>query len=108
MEIQFPPVRSESRIPRRMVVELYSLQGAAYEVTSTTNVSAHGARVLTKAAWAPNQDVSVRSISNNLSLRAHVVYCKPLPDRSFSIGLELLQPPENWPTAGTFQPPLSH
>jgi PilZ domain len=108
MEIQFPPVRMENRIPRRLLIELYSLQSAAYEITSTTNVSAHGARVLTKAAWEPKQDVSVRSISNNLSLRAHIVYCKPLPDRSFSIGLELVQPPEDWPAAGTSQAPLSH
>jgi len=88
----FPPVRSESRIPEKMLVELYSLENAAHEITSTVNVSSHGARVLTKAPWVPNQDVSVRSVPGNLYSRAHVVYCKPLPDRSFSIGLRLLQP----------------
>src|SRR6266566_3084197 len=90
----FPPVRSESRIPEKMLVELYSLENAAHEITSTINVSSHGARVLTKAPWAPNQDVSVRSVPGNLYSRAHVVYCKPLPDRSFSIGLRLLHPTE--------------
>jgi hypothetical protein len=93
----FPPVRSESRIPEKMLVELYSLENAAHEITSTINVSSHGARVLTKAPWAPNQDVSVRSVPGNLYSRALVVYCKPLPNRSFSIGLRLLHPTELWP-----------
>src|SRR3984893_12958145 len=93
----FPPVRSESRIPEKMLVELYSLENAAHEITSTINASSHGALVLTKTPWAPNQDVSVRSVPGSLYSRAHVVYCKALPDRSFSIGLRLLQPTELWP-----------
>jgi hypothetical protein len=100
----FPPVRTESRIPNRMLVELYSLENAAYEITSTVNVSLHGARVLTKAPWAPNQDVSVRSVPGNFYSRAHVVYCKPLPDNSFFIGLELLQPPGDWPVFSKTSP----
>lgn len=108
MELQFPPIRTENRTPKRLLVEIYSLESAACEVTSTTNVSAHGARVLTKAAWTPNQDVSVREVAGNFSLRAHVVYCKPLPDRSFSIGLELLQPPENWPAGEASLAPFAH
>jgi hypothetical protein len=93
----FPPIRTESRIPEKMLVELYSVENATHEITSTINVSLHGARVLAKAAWAPNQDVSVRSVPGNLYSRAHIVYCKPLPDQSYSIGLQLLQPTENWP-----------
>jgi len=93
----FPPIRTESRIPEKMLVELYSVENATHEITSTINVSLHGARVLTKAPWAPDQDVSVRSIPGNLYSRAHIVYCKPLPDQSYSIGLQLLQPTENWP-----------
>jgi hypothetical protein len=92
----FPPVRTESRIPKKVLVELHSFENAAQEITSTINVSLHGARVLTKDPWAPNQDVSVRSIPGRLNSRAHVVYCKPLPDRSFSVGLELLQPAGDW------------
>jgi hypothetical protein len=93
----FPPVRTESRVPEKMLVELYSFENATHEITSTINVSLHGARVLTKAPWTPHQDVSVRAVPGNLYSRAHVVYCKALPDRSFSIGLELLQPAESWP-----------
>ena len=70
---------------------------ATHEITSTINVSLHGARVLMKAPWAPDQDVSVRSVPGNLYSRAHIVYCKPLPDQSYSIGPQVLQPTENWP-----------
>jgi hypothetical protein len=80
-----------------MLVELHSLENAACEITSTINVSLHGARVLTKAPWAPNEEVSVRSVPGNFYSRAHIVYCKPLPDNSFFIGLELLQPAVDWP-----------
>ncbi len=58
----FPPVRTESRIPKKVVVELHGFENAAHEITS-----------------------------------------------SFSIGLELLQPSENWPGLGEpHQPPLPH
>src|SRR5712664_1152954 len=88
----FPPVRTESRIPVKLVLALHSFENSAHEITSTVNVSLHGARVLTKSPWAPHQDVSVRSFPGHLHSRAHVVYCRPLPDDSFSVGLELLQP----------------
>lgn len=93
----FPPVRTESRIPEKVLVELYSLENVTHEITSTINISNHGVCVLTKAPWTPNQDVSVRSVPGNLYSRAHVVYCKPLRDHSFSIGLKLLRLTEDWP-----------
>ena|SRR5207253_6756509 len=49
----FPPVRTESRTPEKMLVELYSFENATHEITSTINVSLHGARVLTKVPWRP-------------------------------------------------------
>jgi len=92
----FPPVRTEGRIPQERLVELSSLESAAHEIASTVNVSCHGARVLTKGPWEPHQDVSLRTVSGDYHSRAHIVYCKVLPDRSFSIGLEFLQPVEDW------------
>jgi PilZ domain len=98
MANQSPPARAESRIPDTMSVVLYSFEHTAHEIASTINVSRHGVRLLTKAFWAPDQDVSVRSVNGRLYSRAHVVYCKPLSDRSYSVGLELVQPKGNWPT----------
>ena len=101
----FPPIRTESRIPKNVLVELHSSENAAHEITSTVNVSLHGIRVLTKSPWAPHQDISVRSFPGHLHSRAHVVYCKPLPDDSFSVGLELLHPTGNWPELTKPSPP---
>lgn len=93
---QSPPARAENRIPERMSVVLYSFENTAQEIASTINVSPHGARLLTKAFWAPNRDVSLQSVTGRLYSRAHVVYCNLLPDRSYFVGLELLQPTGNW------------
>jgi len=101
----FPPVRTESRIPKSVLVELHGSENAAHEITSTVNVSLHGVRVLTKSPWAPNQDISVRSFRGHLHSRAHVVYCKTLPDDSFSVGLELLHPTGDWPELSKPSPP---
>jgi len=97
MANQSPPARAESRIPEKVAVVLYSFENTAHEIASTINVSPHGVRLLTKAFWAPDRDVSVRSVTGRLYSRAHVVYCQPFSDRSYSVGLELLQPTGNWP-----------
>jgi PilZ domain len=100
----FPPVRTECRVAKKLTVELRSSENAAHEITSTMNVSPHGARVLTKHSWTPDQDVCVRAVPGDLSLRAHVIYCRPLPDSSFFIGLRLLQSSENWPARSESTP----
>jgi hypothetical protein len=101
----FPPVRTERRTPEKLMIELYSFQNSAHEIASTINVSPHGAGVLTKAPWASNQDVSARSVHGNLCWRAHVVYCRPLPDGSFCIGLEMLRPTGDWHTLNKLSTP---
>jgi len=101
----FPPVRTESSVLKYVLVELHSFENDRCEITSTVDVSLHGACVLTKDPWAPHQDVSVRSFPGHLHSRAHVVYCKPLPDDSFSVGLEFLQPTGDWPALIKLSPP---
>ncbi len=109
MEILYPPVRAERRIHMKMLVGLHDFENAAYENDSATKVGAHGVGAPAKAPWAPNQGVSSGQVSRNLSLRPHVIYCKPLPDRSYSIRLELLQPLESWPAEdGPIRAPLTH
>jgi hypothetical protein len=97
MSSEFPPVRTEPRTPQKVTVELHDPQNASYEIASTVNVSLHGARVLTKGSWAPNQHLSIRSVPGTLFSRARIVYYRPLSDGSFSIGLELYLPTEDWP-----------
>jgi len=105
----FPPVRAEGRIPEEILVELSSLENAAHEIASTVNVSHHGVKVLVKAPWEPNQDVSLRTVSGNHYSLAHIVYCNALPNRCFSMGLELLEPAEDWLVLSkSSEPPQTH
>ena len=50
--------RMEARIPTRVGLEL-SVEPLIYEITFTENVSRHGARVVTKRRWSPNDSVLV-------------------------------------------------
>jgi len=53
------------------------------------NISLHGARVVTKRRWQPNDRVLVNSLRGELRSRARVVYCEALQKNAFAIGLEL-------------------
>src|SRR5207245_6283752 len=53
--------RMEARIPTRVGLELSGPdEPLIYEITFTENVSRHGARVVTKRRWSPNDSVLVK------------------------------------------------
>jgi PilZ domain len=92
-----PPLcRKEPRIPVKTFVNLYNLGQPAFELAPTIDISCHGARVVTKNAWQPNQPISVRSIRGNLYSHARVVYCQPYTENSFVIGIEMYYPTGDW------------
>jgi len=86
-----PPARRiESRTPTTVSVELSTLdESLTMEITFTENISPHGARVVTKRRWQPNDRVLVNSLRGDLRSRARVVYCEALQKNAFAIGLEL-------------------
>ena len=90
------PMRTESRTPKRVYVELYSFEHAAYELTYTVDVSSRGARVLSKDLWISNQHLTVRSVEGHLYSRARVAYCLSTRVGTFAIGLQLDQPCQEW------------
>lgn len=92
-----PSSRAEIRTPMKVLVELCSFENVTYEVAYTVDVSAHGARVLTKNPWQSNQHLTVRSVPGSLCSPARVAYCESVGGNSFAIGLELRQPAEDWP-----------
>ncbi len=96
------PMRTESRTRKRVLVELYSFEHAAYEITYTVDVSSCGARVLSKDPWKSNQHLTVRSVEGNLYSRARVAYCLSTRVGTFAIGLQLDQPSQEW------APPRKH
>jgi hypothetical protein len=92
-----PPLRrTEVRTPMKVLVELCSFENVIYELAYTVDVSAHGARVLTKNPWQSNQHLTVRSVQGNLYSHARVAYCQSVDGRSFAIGVELRQPTADW------------
>src|SRR5467141_405916 len=88
--------RTEIRTPLKVLVELCSFENVTYELAYTVDVSAHGARVLTKNPWQLNQHLTVRSVQGNLYSQARVAYCQSVEGRSFAIGVELSQPTADW------------
>ncbi len=88
-----PPLcRKEARIVVKTFVNLYDPGKPTFELAPTIDISCHGARVVTKKFWQPNQPLSVRSIRGNLYSFARVVYCHPYTDNSFVIGIEMYHP----------------
>ncbi len=88
--------RQELRIPTKMLVHLHSSDNPRFEAAPTIDISSHGARIVTKRNWRPNQQLSVRSVHGDLYSRARVVHCQPYTDSSFVIGIELYYPTSDW------------
>ena len=85
-----PEERTEARIPTRVGLELSGpVEPLIYETTFTENVSRHGARVVTKRRWSPNDSVLVKLPQECLPSRARITYCQPLKEDAFAMGLQL-------------------
>ncbi len=81
--------RMEARIPTKVGLELSDPdEPLVYEITFTENVSRHGARVVTKRCWSPNDSVLVKLPQESLPSRARITYCQPLKGDEFAMGLQ--------------------
>ena len=81
--------RMEGRIPTKVGLELSGPdEPLIYETTFTENVSRHGARVLAKRHWSPNDSVLVKLPQESLPSRARITYCQPLKGDEFAMGLQ--------------------
>ena len=84
-----PEERTEARIPTRVGLELSGpVEPLIYETTFTENVSRHGARVVTKRSWSPNDSVLVKLPQECLPSRSRITYCQPLKGDEFAMGLQ--------------------
>jgi hypothetical protein len=89
--------RTEDRTPMKVTVDLSSLDvRTPAQEGVTENVSPRGARVLTSKPWKPNERLNLRSLLGNFRSRARVVYCVPVDDAKFAIGLQLFATAGNW------------
>ena len=79
----------EARIPTKVGLEVFGPdEPLIYEITFTENVSRHGARVVTKRRWNPNDSVLVKLPQEALPSRARITYCQPLKEDEFAMGLQ--------------------
>ena len=87
--------RVEKRIPMELPLQISGGQslgpaGLIIEKTTTENVSTHGVRILTKRALLPQERLFVTSLSaREEPIPARVVYCEPLAEGVFAVGLQL-------------------
>jgi PilZ domain len=89
--------RMEARIPKRVGLELSGPdEPLIYEITFTENVSCHGARVVTKRRWSPNDSVLVKLPQESLPFRVRITYCQPLKAEEFATGLQFSLAVYNW------------
>ena len=81
--------RKEDRVPLKMFVNLSSSDDPSFELAPTIDISCHGARVLTRRSWLPNQQLSIRSIRGSVKSFGRVAHCQPYSDNRFVIGIEI-------------------
>jgi hypothetical protein len=97
--------RMEKRLPIAIVVRLIHGQDQhvnGAELTYTDNLSAHGARVVSKRSWQTGEIVHLTSLKDETTIRGRVVYCQKLLDDRYCIGLNFPDSPVSWSTYRTF------
>jgi hypothetical protein len=68
------------------------------EEAMMVNLSSRGARVLTTNQWRPNEEPEIVLLSDVIQTQAKIIYCEPLPDGRFCIGLKFLSAVTNGET----------
>jgi len=87
----------EKRVPLEVRVHLVTdEQLLVADKAITVNVSPHGARVVTKRLWRADEHLWMASLPSDLCLQARVVYCQPLTEGYFCVGLEFRAGFINW------------
>lgn len=62
----------------------------------TENVSSHGARVVTNGRRQRGEDQLIAPLSGEFQVPAQVIYCQPLANGRFCVGLDFRGCPVNW------------
>jgi PilZ domain len=80
--------RNEKRVSMAMPVCLVTAKDLLFAYQAmTVNVSPHGARIMTRRRWQLEERPRLASSSGELGTPARVVYCEPLTNGHYCIGL---------------------
>lgn len=89
--MSMPTGRSEKRTPIELSVVLSRLNQKSYkERTIAENISSRGLRAITGRMWRPGVRLLVSYGDEDFHEEASVVYCQPLGNKRFAVGLILL------------------
>jgi hypothetical protein len=89
--------RVERREPMLVPVYLARLdEPQARERTITEDVSAHGARVVTKRYWQRDEVPLLTPLIGEYPKYARVVYCDPQPEGGYCVGIKFSGPSFRW------------
>jgi PilZ domain len=81
--------RAEKRATVKVPVHIAPVENAfSAETTTTVNISRHGARLLTSRRWRPGEQLALNLLSGEFRRYGTVIYCCPLTDGQFCVGLE--------------------
>jgi len=81
--------RMEKRVALAVPVDLVVAEEMLVaERVVTVNVSPHGARVVTKRRWRVEEQPWLASLTSYFRLQGNVVYCQPLANGDFCVGLK--------------------
>ncbi len=84
-----PGGRAEKRVPMMLLVYIAALRASGpAERTCTENVSPHGVRVVTRQPFRIGERPTVCVLSGDCESRGRVVYCQPLPNARYCVGME--------------------
>ena len=89
--------RIEKRFPTLVPVYLPSLEEPrARERTFTENVSAHGARILSKWSWQYGEQSLITPLTGEFPQVGRVIYCLPKGGDRFCLGVEFPDRTVKW------------
>ena len=87
--------RTRLAIPMR-ICSLQEQEPTAAERTITENVCSLGVRVLASRPRELDERLLINSADGDLQTQARVIYCQPLSDGRFAIGLEFPKETTRW------------
>jgi hypothetical protein len=89
--------RNEKRLPTLIPVFLARLRDPRNrELTTTENVSPHGARVISKRSWRPGEGSIITRTAGGYAQAGRVIYCLQRPGDCFCLGIEFPDRAVKW------------
>jgi hypothetical protein len=89
--------RNERRVTMAIPVCLVIAEKLLFaDQAMTVNVSSRGARILTRRRWQLEEQPRLASSSGELRTQAKVVYCEPVTDGLFCVGLQFPSAVMDW------------